>query len=114
MKLTHPDVHFDIEFGKADSLIPVCVVESPVRWREIQKELISQQSGDSGNWVLSEGDKELKISKVMEMIFNPLQLDVNQRKLVTAFLKSFAEKAVNEMHWREGTGAKHTYPNILW
>ena len=24
MKLTHPDVHFDIEFGKADSLIPVC------------------------------------------------------------------------------------------
>ena len=51
MKLTHPDVHFDIEFGKADSLIPVCVVESPVRWREIQKELISQQSGDSGNWV---------------------------------------------------------------
>lgn len=102
MKLTHPDVHFDIEFGKDDSLIPVCVVESPVRWREIQKELMSQQSGDSGNWVLSEGDKELKISKVMEMIFNPLQLDVNQRKLVTAFLKSFAEKAVNEMHWREG------------
>ena len=36
------------------------------------------------------------------LIFNSLQLDVNQRKLVTAFLKSFAEKAVNEMHWREG------------
>lgn len=99
MKLAHSEISFCIDFDKTE--IPVCIIESPKRWREIQKKLSTQYPGEDGEWVLSDHDKELNFSKTVEMIFNPLQLDENQRKLVTAFLKSFAEKAVNESHWRE-------------
>ena len=99
MKLAHSEISFCIDFDKTE--IPVCIIESPKRWREIQKKLSTQYLGEDGEWVLSDHDKELNFSKTVEMIFNPLQLDENQRKLVTAFLKSFAEKAVNESHWRE-------------
>lgn len=99
MKLAHSEISFCIDFDKTE--IPVCIIESPKRWREIQKKLSTQYLGEDGEGVLSDHDKELNFSKTVEMIFNPLQLDENQRKLVTAFLKSFAEKAVNESHWRE-------------
>lgn len=99
LKLAHSEISFCIDFDKTE--IPVCIIESPKRWREIQKKLSTQYLGEDGEWVLSDHDKELNFSKTVEMIFNPLQLDENQRKLVTAFLKSFAEKAVNESHWRE-------------
>lgn len=99
MKLAHSEISFCVDFDKTE--IPVCIIESPKRWREIQKELSAQYLGRDGEWVLSDRDKEMNFSKTVEMIFNPLQLDENQRRLVTSFLKSFAEKAVNESHWRE-------------
>ncbi len=99
MKLAHSEISFCVDFDKTE--IPICIIESPKRWREIQKELSTQYLGEDGEWVLSDRDKEMNFSKTVEMIFNPLQLDENQRRLVTSFLKSFAEKAVNESHWRE-------------
>ena len=68
----------------------VCAIESPIRWREIQKELFLQQQGEEGQWVLSKENKELKLSKAVEMISNPLQLDENQRRIMSALLKSCA------------------------
>lgn len=102
MKLVHPELSFCIDYDNTESLIKVCVIESPVRWRELQKEMIAQYTEGTGNWVLSEDDKELKFNKAVEMIFNPLQLEENQRKIISVFLKSFADKAVSEEHWRDG------------
>lgn len=102
MKLVHPDIDFCLDLSHKESVVAVCAIESPIRWREIQKELFLQQQGEEGQWVLSKENKELKLSKAVEMISNPLQLDENQRRITSAFLKSFAEKAVNEMYWRKG------------
>lgn len=102
MKLVHPELTFCIECNSMQTKVPVLVVESPSKWREVQKEFLMQQNGEEGSWVLSENDKELKFSKSIEMILNPLQLEENQRKIMSAFLKSFAEKAVSEMHWKDG------------
>lgn len=100
MKLIHPDLQFQIQFMDDD--IPVCVVESPVRWRAMQKELLAQMQGEDGKWVLSEQDKELKISKSVELLLNPLQLEENQRRIMNAFLQSFGKLAVNEAYWKRG------------
>lgn len=102
MKLAHPELSLCMDFDEAKTDVQVCVIESPIRWREIQKELLLQYNGGDGQWVLSERDKELSIEKKVEMIYNPLQLEENQRKMLTAFIKSLAEKAVSEVHWREG------------
>ena len=101
MKLIHPEISFTVDFTD-DILAHVCMVESPVRWREIQKELTSQYDGGEGQWVLSDDGKELKLGKEVEMVFNPLQLEENSRKVMTAFLKSLSEQAVSELYWREG------------
>lgn len=100
MKLVHPDLQFQIEF--TDTVIPVCVVESPVWWRGLQRELLAQMDGEDGKWVLSEQDKELKISKSVELLLNPLQLEENQRRIMNAFLQSFGRMAVNEVYWKKG------------
>ena len=102
MKLAHPELSFCIDLASANGTVPVCVIESPVRWREIQKELLLQCGGDDGRWVLSDHDKEINIGKNVEMLFNPLQLAENQKKLLSTFIKSLAEKAVSETYWRTG------------
>lgn len=100
MKLVHPDLQFQIEF--TDTSIPVCIVESPVRWRDMQKEFLEQHRGEDGRWILSEGDTEIKINKSVELIFNPIQLEENQKRIMNAFLQSFSKTATNEVYWRKG------------
>ena len=98
MKLVHPELHFQIKFVEQE--IPVCLVESPVRWREVQKELLAQYRGEEGDWILSEEDKEIKFSAFVEMIVNPLCLEENQKRIMNAFLRSFSEMANNEVYWK--------------
>lgn len=99
MKLIHPELLFQIQF--TDSQIPVCIVESPVRWRNMQRELCLQHQGEDGKWVLSEADQEIGICKSVELVLNPLQLEENQKKIMQTFLRSFCEKAVSDMYWKK-------------
>lgn len=100
MKLVHPEVHFQIIFSEQE--IPVLLLESPICWRMIQKELFVQYGGGEGNWVLSHEDKELKIQKSVEMILNPINLEENHKRIMNKFLQSLSEKAVSENYWQKG------------
>ena len=71
MKLTHPDLQFQIEF--TETSIPVCAIESPTRWRDMQKEFCSQHQGGDGKWILSDNNTEIRINKSVELILNPSQ-----------------------------------------
>lgn len=100
MKLVHPDLQFQIEF--TDRVIPVCTVESPAWLRKIQRELLDQQRGEEGKWVLSEEDQEIRINKLVELFLNPLQLEENQKRIMTAFFQSIERTASNDMYWKKG------------
>lgn len=100
MKLVHPELSFQIDFSDVE--IPIFVVESPIRWRTMQRELLAQNQGADGKWVLSEMDEEIKISKFVEIIINPIQLDENQRRISNAFLQSLSKTASNEIYWKKG------------
>jgi len=100
MKLVHPDLQFQVEFS--EEMIPVCIVESPVRWRDMQRELLAQYHGEEGRWVLSDQEKEIKFNKSVEMIMNPMILEENERRIMNAFLQSFGETASNEIYWKRG------------
>ncbi len=100
MKLVHPDLQFQIIFH--DGRIPVVVVESPVRLRLMQRELLSQQQGDEGNWVLLGEEQEFAINKSVELVVNPLQLEENQKRIMNAFLQSLGKTATNETYWKKG------------
>ena len=98
MKLVHPDLHFQITFAEQE--IPICLVESPARWRELQKELFAQYQGEDGKWVLSEDDKELKFNASVEIIMNPVCLNENQKRIMNVFIQSFSQTANNEDYWK--------------
>lgn len=98
MKLVHPDLHFQIEW--TEGVIPVFLIESAVQWRNIQKELFLQSQGIEGGWILSDDDKEIKFSKSVEMISNPIQLEENQKRVMNAFLQSLRQKAMSEQYWK--------------
>lgn len=100
MKLVHPDLKFQIELS--ESTIPICIVESPVRWRAMQRELLAQQMGEEGGWILSEEDREISLKKSVEMIFNPIQLEENQKRIMTGFLQSISKMATSESYWKKG------------
>lgn len=100
MKLVHPDLQFQIEF--IEKAIPVCSIESPARWRNLQKEFLAQHLGADGKWVLSDKNTEIKINKSVELILNPIQLEENQKRILNTFLQSFEKTAVNEKYWKKG------------
>ncbi len=100
MKLVHPDLQFQIMFHHG--MIPVVVVESPVRLRMMLKELLSQQQGNEGKWILCGEDQEFAINKSVEIILNPLQLEENQKRIMNAFLQSLGKTATNETYWKKG------------
>lgn len=46
-------------------------------------ELAGQVEGKEGRFVLSDNEKEVDISKNVELIFNIFALDINERKLIS-------------------------------
>ena len=56
------------------------VIESPEYFSEYVMELAGQVEGKEGRFVLSDNEKEVDISKNVELIFNIFALDINERK----------------------------------
>ena len=56
------------------------VIESPEYFSEYVMELAGQVEGKEGRFVLSDNEKEVDISKNVELIFNIFALDINEKK----------------------------------
>lgn len=91
MKLVHPDYERQIEFK--ENQVIVWVIESPIHFQKIVQELLWQCNGEEGNFVLSDGDKLLRIDKTVELIINPYAITVNQRKILNKIYSDIAEVA---------------------
>ena len=49
----------------------------------ILEELWKQYKGETGNFILSDGDKELKMSQRIECIYNIFNINTNDRKIIS-------------------------------
>lgn len=90
MKLVHPDYEFifDLKEGTHYQLI----IESPTVLRQYISELLKQGDGEDGNFVLSDENEELEISKNIDIITDVLRLDPIDKKVttkITSMIKSF-------------------------
>ncbi len=68
MKLVHPEFNYQIEFK--ENIVDLIVIEDKKVFREYIGELYSQcmDLNDSGRFVLSNEEKEIKLSKKVEII----------------------------------------------
>lgn len=83
-------VHFDL----SESLLnekwefTEWIIEAPDDFSRYVQGLSNQISGEEGRFVLSEKNKELDFGKKTDIVFNPLSVDVNARKILS---KLYAE-----------------------
>jgi CRISPR-associated protein Csn2 len=111
MKLIHPDLKKEI----INTISENCcewVIESPVLFTKYVQELYQQINHSEGNFVLTETDKELDISKYVELIIEPFSIDVNDRKVVNKLYSELAKTAYDEenyLHTQEILAALQKY-----
>ncbi len=110
MKLIHPDVVSPIidEVHTFNEWI----IEAPELFLIYVQELFYQLDGQSGNFILFENDKELSISKYVEIIIDPFTIDINNKKNINklyAELSQIAYEEKNYLHTQEILSIIHKY-----
>ena len=95
MRLLIKNFQYEIEFP--ENQINVLIIEDPKLFTEILRDVWNQANGGDGGLLLSENGKEVVFSKTAEGVFNPFQLDINNRKMVSALYKDLSESAKDSM-----------------
>lgn len=87
MKLAYSTLQNIIEI-KGDTIHSI-VVENPKYYYNMVKDFMDQMEGKEGGWTVSENDKPLAVNKCVEVLFDFIRINVNQKTLIA--------KIVNEM-----------------
>ena len=70
-----------------DGSITNLFIENPVTFREYTGELLRQINGDDGDFVLSQNNEEISITKNIAIITDPLNLQFDEKKINTKINK---------------------------
>lgn len=92
MKLVIPSYNISIELK--ENRVYVLSIENPKAYSVILRDFWSQTKGGDGELILSEGEKIYTISKVMECIFNPFDIDCNDKKILNKLYYELSEYAL--------------------
>ncbi len=80
MKLVYSDLNLKFEFRENEC--QVLVVENPKTFSEIVGDFHRQMLGEEDKLVLSENDKVLLLEKNCDLIINPYDLEINNRRVL--------------------------------
>lgn len=97
MKLVHPILNQPINWNEC--LIQSFVIENPKMYREFVEELYQQMEGSKGNFVLSEDNELLDLSKYAELISDIIKINTDSKKIITGVIKDLTDIAINERHF---------------
>ena len=89
MKLVNTQLGINIPFeeGKPEFLI----IENTASLNQFIQEMNLQCGGESGNFLLSEEEKELKMSKTCQFLLEPFTLDLNSKRILTVLYRKLGE-----------------------
>lgn len=80
MKLVHPYLKMSIKLN--NDYISEFIIENQKAMYNFINDLYNQCNGNKGYFVLSDENNILDIAKVGEFLFNPFQIDLNNRKII--------------------------------
>jgi len=90
-------VHVNMERKMLDdNVVTEWVIEAPEEFTRYVQELYMQCEGAAGDFVLSDGEKELGIAKNVEFLDSVLDLDVNERKILGKLYADLEQLAYSE------------------
>lgn len=74
---------YGLEFDLIENQILILSIENHVVYSNILGTLWKQYKGEDGDFILSDGSKELKISQKIECIYNIFSINTNDKKIIT-------------------------------
>lgn len=96
MKLISKDYNLTIEIK--ENHIPVLVIENVDARLNLINQLNQHISTNSGEWILSDGIKELDLSKKAEIILEPFSIDLNNKKIKSKLYQEIKALADDEFY----------------
>lgn len=94
MKIVYPS--YGIEIALSEDCVSVLTVENAIAFRRMTGDLWAQMEGAEGEWILSDQEKILSLSKAVEGIFNLFSMDCNEKKVLTKIYSELSTVAVQE------------------
>lgn len=94
MRLAHAELTMIIDWP--ENRVPVLVIESPKRFRQLVWEIATQCEGGSGGFVLSQNWEPIPIAKTCELIREPMFTTINDRHTAAALAKWLKTEMVSE------------------
>lgn len=82
MRLICPEYNWEQEI--TENQINVVCIENQVAFTDIVSDIWRQYNGYDGKIIVSDGNATVKFSKEAEVIINPLAVDCNDKKIITA------------------------------
>jgi CRISPR-associated protein Csn2 len=89
MRLVNTDYNLDIMLE--ENLVNIISIENPELFTRVVSDLSIQYETGDGHFLLSDQNKELRLDKVADYIFNPLDVDMNCKRFYMKFLQVLQE-----------------------
>ena len=77
----------DLELPIGEGIVTVLSVEEPQTFSKMLIELQKARDGGNGDWMLANNEAEHKIAKNLDILWNSLFVDLNEKKLLTSLYK---------------------------
>ncbi len=91
----------DIYLEEIDKKFNILVIESKTLLSQIIQDIYQQLNNEYGDFVFSINDKPIKFKDNFDLIINPFELDINNRKILNIIQKNAIIEANNEVHYFE-------------
>lgn len=95
MKFVHGDLSGEIVNEQKECV--EWIIEAPELFAKYVGELYRQINKSEGKFVLSENNKEIDIAKHLEIIINPLSVEINNKKIVNKLYEELNKLSSNEV-----------------
>lgn len=95
MRLVIPP--YDINIELKENTVNVLSVENPKAYSIILRDFWNQTQGMEGEILLSEGEKIYAMSKIMECVFNPFDIDCNDKKILNRLYQELKDYTVTNL-----------------
>lgn len=95
MRLVYPP--YDINLEIKENQVTVLTIENTTAYSAILNDLWRQSQGTEGEAILSEGERILDLSKAMICIFNPFDINCNDRKILNKLYQEIKEYTMNNL-----------------
>lgn len=93
MKLVNSELAIQIELS--ENYMQYLTIENPSVFAKAVQDIWNQSNGRDGNFLLSEGGKELSFAKNCFFISNPFDVNCNERKIITKLYQELNENALD-------------------